>query len=247
MSQPLITSKADLMAVLGTTLTLPQLGLLEAVQREVEGQVRAYVRHMVTYQQHIDYLPLTGPSHSRSDWDSLTRSTSRFGSDVAVVQESHVLQLRNAWARTVTSVIHHSTGIWASGSTLDATSYRLDVDETWTRSGSEINISYSGRLLRNDGWWPAQQKSLKVTYYAGLHPDEIDDRFAGIKGAVTDEIVARFRRKKQVANSDATGPIRSESFDYYSVSYDGEGDSRSSVKLSKDCRKALAPWRLLAP
>ncbi|MGE3314008.1 MAG: hypothetical protein AB7O26_02750 [Planctomycetaceae bacterium] len=248
MSQPEIISRAEVVAALGLGATISDAdsGLVELLKRIVENEARRYCRHAITQSAspYIHFLPASAPAVAGGTLlERESSATLGFGATV----DSRILQLPVPFVRSESLEVRVDLQS-AAGQGVDAfgndtllvlgSDYYLDVDEP--------GLSRSGQLVRITGSWPKRPRTVRVSYFAGFTAAELDGPYSDIKGAVLDEVCARYQSAKSRQGSGGAGAIQSESIGgEYSVTYDTR--TFDAAPLQPETRDRLAPYVSAVP
>lgn len=248
MSQPQIVSRAEVVASLGLggSISDADSGLIELLKRVVENDARRYCGHEITRNTNpfIHFLP---GSVAASSAVSLLERASGMTTGIRDDGASRFLQLPVPFVRAeslevrvdLNAAAGQAAGAFGSATLLTAgVDYYLDMDES--------GLSRSGRLVRIAGGWPAQPRTVRVSYFAGFSAAELDGPYSDLKGAILDEVCHRFQIAKSRPGSGGTGLIQSESIGgEYSVTYDTHTNETSP--FGQQFRDRLAPYVSITP
>lgn len=179
----MIVSPDELASALGSGAD-PTLSAF--VQNRVERLVKQFVGYEVEQATFVDLLPRPDEPVYQ---DALSWGNRHFGYGVStdgssahlwgegVANSTDRLFLKNLPVRSITSVNFDPNWVFASGTVLDPSAYRLDC--------AEPGISNSGMLMKRGGPWAfVTPRSVQVTYVGGWTPDELDDVAGDFKMAI---------------------------------------------------------------
>ncbi len=248
MSQPEIISRAEIVAALGLGATISDAdsGLVELLKRIVENEARRYCRHEIT-QLATPYVHLLPAALLAETGGTLLERESGAALGLRDNGSSCILQLPVPFVRSASLEVRvdlnaaagQAAGAFGNDTLLTSGSdYYLDVDEP--------GLSRSGQLVRISGGWPTRPRTVRVSYFAGFTADELDGPYSDIKGAILDEVCARFQSAKSRQGNGSAGSIQSESIGgEYSVTYDTR--TFDAAPLKPETRDRLAPYVSAVP
>lgn len=228
-SRTTITTPAEILTFLGkgANATDAEWGLVNMLQPMAESAVRTFLGYEVVQNTYTHLLP---------DIDLFSISQHDIGQPIDVVNNRIsyafpgppvILQVPQIPLRAVTSLYADYSALGGQGPNTDfpsntlqvqGTDYYVDFDSLDTGSIT-TGISWTGHLRRWIGVWPARQRCIKITYTAGITPDELDGKTAFPVRRVTDikyaallTCAAAYHEAKawQGNGIGATGPIVSE-------------------------------------
>lgn len=248
----MIANRGEILNVLGviTSLTNRQLALADMVHRHTERLVKDYLQNDIEQATHIEYYPpqwRTGSTGSHGDLVSADidirdtmvafRPGGR-GSDVIILKHTPVIftdlevyEDPNAHGGQNTDAFPASTLLTAG------TDYWLDLDET--------GLSRTG-ILRRDGAWPVEPRSVRVRYTGGWSRTQLDNGPASpIKMAV---LLTAVKAMKQIFSLQATesGAVVSRTTGTYKTVYDETSSALNfglQTALPVEAEELLRPFR----
>lgn len=227
----MLVDPQEILVALGkTTWTEADRALLTLVHGPAEAALMAWMQQNLEYQLQVEYLPL-GNDTRRVDpladaeffqWDVSPNGSqavlSREDNFRATLQLTHTpvwLSGLTVWEDTSANA-GQSSSAFAEGTKLNRGSdYWLDIDD------HRNQLSSTG-LLRRNGAWPEEPRSIKVSYYGGYSAQQLASIAGDIKLAVIEYVCHCFWMMKSQQKTQA-GSIRSESIGKYSVGFSGLG------------------------
>lgn len=251
----MICDHSEVLAYLGkagATLTDAEAAAIQLIHEPCEAAVKALLDQTFEQATHVEFLPSMAGRRQRRDWPidpdpDVSGDTVRFRTEGAL--STDVLQLRHIPVLTTSLEVREDPGGYggqSSGAFADATiltagnDYYLDTDES--------SVSQTGLIYRVDGSWPAEPRSVKVTYLGGFTDEQIQRGLAGaIKLATLKTIAHNFKMAVHSAASGEIGPKTSERIGKYSYSVDGSAAAKASVSsgatIPEGVYKDLQPFR----
>lgn len=204
-----------------------ELAQINSLIPMAESAIWSVLQHTLERKQHTEYYPI-GRS-SRSDFAGpLDLSPASDPEDIVVerinVGQSDVLILKN------TPVISTAIAVWvdvAANGGQAATPFAGDKlltygTDYWLDATNEVSsgvfLSETG-ILRRQGLWPTDPRSIKVTYYGGVDASMLASNWAFVKLAILLTLANLHRLAKNLARGDG-GPRISESIGKYSYTLD---------------------------
>lgn len=232
----MIVSRGEVLTFIGkeTTVTAAEERLLSLVHPFVEGALVEYLQNELSYQQHIELLPMGGPASiepSPLNEDFEIRGNSVFP---LISQSGGSSQLQLSHAPVVLTGLEvredpnakagQGDDDFGDSTILDAGSdYWLDIDD-----GSSPNVSKSGILHRN-GLWPTEPRTVKVTYFGGVSSTVLGSRSKLLRYCAVRAVAAAFWKVKANSSSGGIGAPIAERIGKYSKSFGGTGSGLGSL------------------
>jgi hypothetical protein len=223
--------------------------MVAAVHAGVGAKFLQFLRYAVGEAEYVEYLPARGNLLVR---DQLIEGWERVGNKVVpyerLAADRRLLQL-TALPVTAVATVHYNPAAWLSDPPdfgaehllTAGTGYALDADD----SGGG---SRTGLLIRNSGPWPAQERSVRVAYTAGLSAADLEgDRYAALRYAFFAQCAIDFHAARLHAAGGmgaGRGAIVAESLGDWSASYDAATTARLygfSAALAPAVAQALEP------
>lgn len=216
-----IVTKAEVLTYLGKASSISEAdaALLDMLQPLVEASVRSYLQTELTYQRHVELLPIGQPLGER---DQIVEPILR-GETIVMLSNvppgTDALQLKHLPVLLTDIEVREDIGAFAgqeSGSLGSSTvltlgtDYYLDVD-------SSSNMSRTGIVYRY-GRWPTEPRSVQVSYYGGLTASQLNGMWGDVKLATIVAVAHHYQTAK--TRQGAKGPLMSESIGSYSYSRD---------------------------
>lgn len=215
-----VVERPDVLTALGFVTTKPtaaQQALLNLIHPLAESVFFAWFGSQGEYSQHIDLLPV-------GSLDTGFEEAERFelrGQQVQVslgAPGSRRLQLPHTPVWATGLEVREDVGAYggqASDSFSDATILTLGTDYWLDIENDATQMSSSGVLYRF-GTWPAEPRSVMVTYYGGEKAARLASVAGNLKYACLLTIVKAYRTVSNLQHRD--GPVISESIGKYSYS-----------------------------
>jgi hypothetical protein len=246
----MIVRKAELLVFMqkASSLAAADEALLDLIHPLAEGVLSAWMQQNLKYEQHVEYLPIGKPQldndYPLSDIDFRSETAGFIGGRAG----TEFLQLKHLPVALTGLEVREDVGAYGgqvSGSFSDetiltlGTDYYLDVDD------ASASLSRSGILWRI-GAWPAEPRSIKVTYYGGYSATQLADSTvaSAVKLAALQTVSAAFWTAKNLAKSQGIGPKMSESIGKYSYSHAAEwAAARLSLAVPQEAMINLQPFR----
>jgi len=246
---PTLTRKAEVLTMLGktTALTAAEEGLLDLIHPLAESAVFSYLQQELQYARHVEYLPIGRggfPDKPLDDVDfrggSVAVVTGQAGSEVLQLKHTPVWLTGLEVREDIGGNAGQADGAFADATILSAGSdYWLDIDD------ADSNLSRTG-MLRRFGVWPAEPRSVKVTYYGGWTATQLSNSgtAAVLKLAILQTVVQAFWAALNSQKNSGAGQVQSESIGSYSFS-NGQGVARLNlgVVVPADAKLLLQPFR----
>ena len=274
-SRTTICSIAEVLNALGKAAsTGPEdadYGLISMLLPMVDDTINDFLSYQVVYKQYTNLLPdidMFDMTQFGSAWPygepfDVTSNNQQIA--YAFPGTPQILQVPNIPLRSVTTMYAdysaaggQESGDFSSATLLQlGTDYYLDFDspDPGQTIPYQSGVSWTGHIRRwLGGVWPARQRSCKITYYAGIRPDELDGvvdfpsrRVRQIKYAAMFAMVAACREMKAWSDRSGgqeAGPIVSERLADYSVSYAENAMLYATglmTNLPEKCKELLRP------
>jgi hypothetical protein len=259
----LIVRKAEVLTMLGKAGSISQSdeALLDMLHPLCESAIATFLQQDLNWSQHVEYLPHGTADHYESTLDDPDFRTSevvlvsgRPGSTTLQLKHLPVWRFGLEVREDIDADAGQSTGAFGSSSVLTiGTDYFLDIDDPAAASGqasqengSHLGLSRTGMLHRR-GAWPAEPRTVKVTYYGGWAASQLANRgsASAIKLAYLRTIVASFWSVKSSQTNSGAGLKASEIIGEYSYSLGGQGLASLSagVHVPMDAMLLLQPFR----
>ena len=248
----MIVSMAEVLVALNkaSTATDSELALLEMLMPLVESSLKSYIQSTLKRPDvaHVEFLPIGKPDFSREDYllddlqkggDEFVFAGGRAGTEILQLKHTPVIETSlevrediGAYAGQAASAFPDST-ILTQG-----TDYWLDIDS------ENDGYSRTGFLYRT-GAWPAEPRSVKVTYFGGWTAADLDSDPAGaIKLAFLETIVNEFWFYTGRKSRSGGGTLISESIGNYSYATDGSiVQDISGFNIPPKAMQRLEPFR----
>jgi hypothetical protein len=206
------------------------------------------------YRQHVEYFPIGEP---RRETDRTLDDIDFRASNVVFVSNragTDFLQLTHTPVSTLSLRVHEdpnanagqaSTAFGSDTLLSFGDDYWLDVGEEQSLSAGTIQLSKSG-ILRRQGAWPVEPRSVKVEYYGGWTAEQLAGRSGGaVKLAALKTVANAYWGAKANATSAGRGAGTSESIGKYSVGYAAIGSANLQITIPDSAKADLWPFRNL--
>lgn len=252
-SRTTICSPAEVLTYLGkgATATDQERGLVEMLMPLVDGAIKTFLGWNVIQTTYTHLLP---------DHDLFAISYNDLGIPIDVVQNrisyafpgsSVQIQLPEIPVRQITSLYADYSSIGGQNAAdfpantlqVQGVDFYVDYDGATTTDPVPYTneICWTGHIRRWIGTWPARQRAIKVTYVAGLSPDELDGktqvpyrRVVDIKYASVLACAAAFNQARaQQVNLGAQGVITSERIGDAQFTYDADAQRQMYGMMSE--------------
>jgi hypothetical protein len=231
-SRTTICSPAEVLTYLGlgSTYTDAQRGLVEMLMPMVDDLIKSFLGWNVIQTTYTHLLPDVDMFDIYYGNFDLGIPFDAAGGRIsyAFPGNPQILQVPEIPLRSVTSLYadYSSAGgqgpaDFPAGSLLtEGTDYYIDFDSITSTPSGTTGVCWTGHVRRWIGSvWPARQRTAKITYVAGVTPDELDGvtsfpsrRIKEIKFAAIQACAAAYNQAKATAVNGlgAQGPIVSE-------------------------------------
>jgi hypothetical protein len=201
------------------TISADQQALLDLATPLLQSKIEKAIGFALIQATYTEYYP---DRQTNSVRDTLSSWDFRGGRMVAQERGGlydKFLVLRRLPVRSITS-IYDSPGAWdtAGGSfpastLLPTNYYYLDI--------STSGLCETGRVIRNQGAWSKELRTIKITYVAGYSQDEINSDYGDLKLALLLAIQSFYLGTvlRSTAGGQGGGLITSTSITDFSVSF----------------------------
>lgn len=224
----------------GSTLTDSEMGMLNAVKRWAEREVRSYIGCNITQASYTHFLP------KADAYGQLSRYT-----------PSTVLRLPEWPLRSISSLKEDVNGYFGQGSSAFPSTSALSSGTDYYINRDISGFNMFAHVVRRAGAWSTVPGSIRVNYVAGWTADELNGNVSDLDTDASDITMATLYavayRYNTILSMQPTqgagggsGPIIRERIDDYEAQFESaeaETTIDKHVSLPTNARQLLSRYR----
>lgn len=240
--------------------TETQQTLITAALNAATGAVIRYLQRDPEYKERTEFYPQIDLTHGPNEFIYEVTATTAY---VRFLEEAatELLQARHFPIRSITSLYIDYDGRFGTRSgSFGAETLQVSGQDYWaswdSKDSNGDDICKDG-IIRSHGRWPSEPGSVKLTYYAGYKPAELNgtDTIINaypIKDAVIDEFQRRYAKMTSRITSATTGlgPLTLEILGDYQRGMDSGilntlmGGTYDLLPETKEKLNEFVPWHM---